>query len=277
MRDQAPYLLAVTSDHHANSTLGLVPEEGVQLDDGGRYIPSKSQRWTWDCWKAFWADVESLRRAEKAKLIAIFNGDLVDGDHHQTSQIVSRNMEVQGYIATRVFSVPKQLKPHKCYVVRGTEAHTGPSGASEESLAKHLHADRAPDDQTWSAWHLRLMLHGLLVDCLHHGRIGTRPWTKQNALSALALHIWMEHIQAGIRPPDVAFRSDRHVFGDSFGAYPTRVVQTPAWQLKTAFAHKVAPESIADIGGILCLVQPDSTYTIIPKLYQPALPEIRTP
>lgn len=274
---EAPFLLAVTSDHHANSTLGLVPEEGVQLDDGGRYSPSKPQRWTWECWNAFWADAESLRRAEKAKLVAIFNGDLVDGDHHQTSQIISRNMEVQGYVAERVFSVPRNLKPHKTYVVRGTEAHTGPSGASEESLAKHLRADREAEERTWSSWHLRLNLHGVLVDCQHHGRIGTRPWTRQNALSALACQIWMEHRLANLRHPDLAFRSDRHVYGDSFGAYPTRVIQTPAWQLKTAFAHKVAPESIADIGGVLCLVWPDTTFQVIPKLYQPALPEVRTP
>jgi len=271
-----PVVLAITSDQHVNSTVGLCPGEGVRLDDGGRYEPHKAQIWLWERWLSFWHDVDQLRRRHKAKLVTVYNGDAVDGDHHQTSQIVSRNMEVQGYMVSRVFSIPRDLKPDTAYMVRGTETHVGPSGASEESLARHLQCERDPVTETWSTWHLRLHVHGRLIDCQHHGRTGTRPWTKQNALSALACQIWMEHRLADERHPDLAIRSHRHVHGDSFDAFPTRLIQTPAWQLKTAFAHKVAAESIADVGGVIVVVYPDGQYEVIPKLYRPDRPPIRS-
>jgi hypothetical protein len=84
----------------------------------------------------------------------------------------------------------------------------------------------------------------------------------------------MEHALRGQRHPDVAVRSHRHVYGDSFDAYPTRVVQTPAFQLKTAFGHKVAANSIADIGGVIFVVAPDGRYEVKPQLFTPTLPKV---
>ena len=45
-------LWAVVSDLHCGSTLGLCPPEGVQLDDGGQYLPSAAQKALWDVRKA---------------------------------------------------------------------------------------------------------------------------------------------------------------------------------------------------------------------------------
>jgi hypothetical protein len=42
--------------------------------------------------------------------------------------------------------------------------------------------------------------------------------------------------------------------------------------LKTAHAHKVAPESIADIGGLIVTITPDGRYDVEAKLYCPELP-----
>ncbi len=272
-----PVLLAVTSDQHAVSTIGLCPPEGVRYDDGGRYTPSRAQFWLWECWEDYWGLVASERRRAKARLVCVFNGDATDGGaHHGTIQTVSDDPEVQAYIAERVFSVPRALKPDKAYMVRGTAVHVGGDSApNETALAKHLRCERDAETDAWAAWHLRLKVNGRLVDFQHHGRSGLRPWTRQNAVSGLAAQIWMEHVTAHEPPPALAFRSHRHEFADSYDAYPTRVVQTPAWQLKTAYAHRVVPESIAHIGGVLCLVEPDGQYTVTPKLYRPALPKAR--
>lgn len=267
-----PVVLAVTSDHHSGSTVALCPPEGVRLDDQGYYKPSKPQLWLWDNWLDFWTKVRDAKAKAKASLVTVFNGDCVDGDHHGTGQIASKNPNAQDYIANKVFAVPMSLKPDHAYMVRGTEAHAGSSGSSEEALAEHIGCERDPNTQLWSHWHLRLRIHGLLVDFQHHGRMGQRPWTQNNVVNLLAAHIWMEHTKAREEPPAIAFRSDRHVFGDSFGGFPVRVIQTPAWQLKTAFAHKVAPESISTIGGIIATIYPDGTYVVKPVLYQAALP-----
>jgi hypothetical protein len=272
--DKKPVIIAITSDLHCGSTLGLCPDEGVRLDNGGAYTPSKAQLWVWECWRKFWKDVAVKRSEQKAELRCVFNGDAVEGDHHHTSEIISRNPEPQSYVSERVFSVPLELKPDRVFVVRGTEAHVGPAGCAEESLGRRIQANRNEATKTWSWWHLRFEVYGVRFDFQHHGRTGTRPWTRASVVGALAAEIFYEHSAAGYPAPHLAIRSHRHVHADSYDASPTRVIQTPAWQLKTAHAHKVAPESIADIGGIIITVYPDGKYDVEKKLYKPELPKM---
>ena len=274
MASKRPVVLAITSDHHTGSTLGLCPPEGVRLDDDGAYNPSKAQKWTWSCWEDYWKAVAAKRADTKADLWCIYNGDLAEGDHHGTSQIISRNPEPAGYVSDRVFSVPGELKPERQFVVRGTEAHVGPAGATEEAWARRMKAEKNQETKTWSHWHLRFSVHGVRFDFQHHGRTGTRPWTRAGALGALAAEIFYEHARTGNPHPHFAIRSHRHTYGDSYDGHPTRLIQTPSWQLKTAHAHKVAPESIADIGGVIITIQPDGSTEVSTKLYRPELPKM---
>lgn len=254
--------------------MGLCPEEGVILDDGGQYTPSKAQIWTWDCWNEYWSDVAKFRKKVKARLYTVYNGDAFDGDHHDTAQIITRHPEPSAYIADRVFGVPKALRPDRQFVVRGTETHTGPSGASEEAWARGIQAEKDVLTDRWSHWRLRMEVNGVRLDFAHHGRVGTRPWTRTNAIAALAAEIFMEHAANGYPYPHLAIRSHRHVYGDSYTAHPTRVIQTPAWQIKNSFGHKVATESLADIGGVIVVVHPDGQYEVVTKLYKPELPPL---
>lgn len=268
-----PILVAVTSDHHCGSTLGLCPPEGVRLDDGGTYRPSKAQKWVWRCWEEYWGRADALRKQHSADLYCCYNGDLFEGDHHHTSQIISRNPEPQAYIADRVFGVPRALSPTATFIIRGTEAHVGPSGASEEAFARSLKAEPDPVSGKWSWWHLRQELHGVLLDFQHHGRMGQRPWTESNVVSLLAAQIFYEHARRKQRYPDLAIRSHHHRHADSGDAHPVRVIQTPAWQLKTAHAHKVAADSLADVGGIFIIIQPDGRWEVLKSLFFPGLPD----
>ena len=65
------------------------------------------------------------------------------------------------------------------------------------------------------------------------------------------MQIAINHWERGEDPPPLAFRSHFHKVVDTHDHHVTRVIQTPAWQLHTAFTHKVVPESLADIGGII--------------------------
>jgi hypothetical protein len=270
-----PVVVAVTADQHTGSQLGLCPSEGVRLDEGGEYRPTKAQLWTWEKWLEYHAAIAQLRKSLKAKLIYVSNGDAVDGDHHGTSQIITRNVESQAYIAHRVFSVPKDLKADEYHVVRGTTIHVGEGGASEEALAKHLKAQRDPVSESWSVWHLRLHIYGRELDFQHHCSVGGLPWTVAGGVARLAFRHRVERIEAGLRPADLIIRSHKHTHLDSYDAHKTRAIVTPAWQLKTSHAHKVAPESIADIGGIAVVVEPDGQYAVQKWLYQPTLPQPR--
>lgn len=261
-------LLVVTSDLHCGSTVALCPPT-VTLDDGGTYQASRAQRWIWQCWNDLWDGVAQMRDTLDARLTCVFNGDAVEGDHHGTSQIVSRNSGVEAAIAREALAVPMGLGPEQTFVVRGTETHVGGSAKAEEALAAHLGAEGDPDAGTHSWWHLRLLLQDVLMDFAHHGRMGQRPWTRSNSVALLAAEIFYEHAARKERWPDLSFRSHFHQFVDSGSAHPTRVIQTPAWQLKTAHVHKKHTESLADIGGVATVIRDGRITEVRPLLFTP--------
>lgn len=271
-----PVFLLVAGDPHPGSTLAPCPPEGVRLDDGGTYHPSKAQDWLWECWCDALRTAGERRREAGAEMIVVLNGDLAEGDHHNTSQVISKNPEAQAYVMERVFGQIKDLSPDRVFVVRGTEAHVGSSGSTEEALARRLGAERDEETRNWSRWHLRLDIHGTLNDFQHHGRASSRPWTEMSAAASLALQIYLEHVRRGLRHPDIAWRSHTHKRFDSHDAHPTRVIGVPSFQLKTAYAHKVAPESISQIGMYHALFRENERPTIWDQMYLPALPKVVT-
>lgn len=270
-----PIIIAVTSDQHCGSTVALCPPT-IALDDGGTYDASKAQRWLWDSWQDFWQRVADRRRAHKATLIQVFNGDLVEGAHHQSTQVLSGNPTAQAAVVNETLRIPLALKPNHLFFIRGTEAHVGPSAAFEERIAIGLAKDKRPvvrEEATGngSHWHARLDVQGCRFDFAHHGRMGQRPWTKGNVVLNLAAEIFYTHAAAERPHPHLAVRSHLHQFFDTQGAHPTRLIQTPAWQLATAYIHRLAPGAIADVGGLIILVD-GGRFTVEPVLYRPDAP-----
>ena len=260
-----PIVLAVVSDVHAGSTVAVAPPV-VRLDDGGEYRASKAQLWLWQCWQDYWKRVAEVRKEAKASLYTIFNGDLLDGDHHNTSQILSRNPEAQSAVLRACMEAPLSLKPDKIFVVRGTEAHNGKSNAGEEGVARRWRDDGLPvvgDDDTGTAshWHLRRIIGGVRLDVAHHGRTGQRAHTEGNAANLYAHDILLHHAKDGDPHPDLVFRGHYHRFNDSYDMCPVRVVTTGAFQLATGYVHKVAPDSLATIGGAIVVIR-DGSYTV---------------
>lgn len=271
MSKTKPVVVACVSDIHCGSTLAACPPEGVVLDDGQTYLPSKAQMWLWEHWCDYWGEIYGVARDAGADVWAIYNGDLFEGSHHGTTQIVSAHPEPQAYVAGRVFGVPHAFHPRHTFVVRGTEAHVGPSGSTEEAFAASIKAEKNQESGRWSWWHLKLDIYGIRMDFQHHPSTrGSLPWTRPQAAQRLAFRIWSEHRLRELPHPHLAFRSHLHVHSDSYDAYPTRAIITPAWQLKTAHAHKVASDSIADVGGVLVLVEPDGKYAVRNVLFPPA-------
>jgi len=204
-------ILGIASDEHCRSTIGLIHPLGVPLSDGGHYTPSKGQHWLWTAWVRGWDMVADLAEKHNAPVWWINNGDLVDGDHHNTPQIVSRDSVPEREIVRRVLDVPLGLNPERTFIIRGTESHVGPNASSEESIARALSdsypVEVEPETGNFSWWHLMMEVEGVFVDVLHHGRAGYRPWTQQNATNLLAAQITMERVANGERLPDLAIRS----------------------------------------------------------------------
>lgn len=248
------HIVAVVSDLHCGSTVGLHSDQPTLLDDGAFYHPSPAQLWLWQHWVTYWARVKKVAKGHH--LHVVLNGDAVDGNHHGTTQIASNHPGIQHTILGNVMDhVWQTVQPHSVVVVRGTEAHVGPSAANEEAFAFGL-SQRGftvpkTSDNRYSHWHFHGQYGQHLLDFTHHGRLGQRLWTKSNPSNGLAFEIWAEHAMQGKPHPRLAIRSHFHRHADTFDAYPTRLIQTPAWQLATAFVHRIAPDTMADIGGLI--------------------------
>ena len=268
-------VIAVVSDLHAGSTVALCPER-VTLDDGGEHLASKAQRWLWSNWIDFWQRVKEARGRNDGLLLVV-NGDLTEGDHHRTTQILSGNPTAQATVVNEDLRIPLALKPTGIAIIRGTEAHVGPSAAFEERIAVGLRKDGWPvyrdeDTGTCSHWHLPMTVNGVRLDFAHHGKYGTRPSTKLNTVAALAFDIFTTHALDGRPHPHLAFRSHMHQHADTHDLYPTRLVQTAAWQLKTAYVHRInTMGKLSDIGGYIVACE-GGRYELESVLYRPAAP-----
>lgn len=260
-------VLAFVSDVHAGSSVAVCPPS-VHLDDGGSYVASNEQVQLWRCWGEFWNRVDEVRNEHDAKLWAVFNGDLTEGDHHGTTQILSGNPTAQAAVVDACMAVPLKLSPDRLFFVRGTEAHVGKSACYEERIARGLQKDGRPVEGeptagTASWWHLRLDVNGLLVDVTHHGRTGQREHTRANAANLYAHDILLGHVKDGHPIPGLCVRAHFHKWMDSWDSVPQlRVIGMPCWQLATAYVHKKVPDSLSDIGGLIVVVDEDGSYEV---------------
>ena len=246
-------VVAVVNDVHAGGSTAVCPPV-VQLDDGGAYQASKVQLWLWQNWHDYWARVAKVRGDDE--LYVVFNGDLFDGDHHGTAQILSRHPEAQSAVLRACMDAPLALEPDKIFVVRGTEAHNGKSNSGEEALARRWRDDGLPvvgDPETGTAswWHLRMEVAGTRFDITHHGRTGMRAHTEGSAANLYAHDILLHHVKDGDPPPHLAIRAHYHRFNDSGDACPVRVITNGCWQIGTAYVKKVAADSLSHIGGLI--------------------------
>ncbi len=254
--------LVVISDLHAGCRVGLCPTHGVTLDDGGQYFPSALQMKLWQMWRSFWDEfVPEATRGKPFDLVV--NGDAIDGVHHGSTTQVSHNLADQLRIAHEILE-PVVRRAENYYHVRGTEAHAGKSGATEEELARSLGAVTNRDGQSarFELWK-RAGRH--LVHVLHHLDGGGNA--ESTAIFRELVDTFTESARWGRRPPDVIVRSHRHRYikveiptglskGAERGREPTPIaacVVTPGWQGKTPYAWKVAGARLQtpQFGGVV--------------------------
>jgi hypothetical protein len=256
--------LIVISDIHAGCQLGLCPPNGVVLDEGGRYKPNRVQRKVWEYWRYFWdVWVPVVTRGED--FAVVLNGDALDGRHHGSTHQISQNLTDQKKIAYEMLAPVAGLAKNGYYHIRGTEAHSGPSGENEEQLAKDLGAVPNTEGQ-YARYDLWKQVGGGLVHLLHH--IGT---SSSNAYEATAINKELteefnEAARWGERAPDVIIRSHRHrqikvTVPTARGEGIAEV--TPGWQAKTPFTWRIAGGRLAppQFGGLLVKQGDEELYT----------------
>jgi hypothetical protein len=258
-------LLALMSDSHSNSTLGLCSPEAA-LPEGQTVALSKAQQWLWQCFEDFQRAIVREYRAGD-RLYGVHVGDGPDMNF-RTAQL--HTTDPGGAVSLFVETIRpfRELCEDGWWLVRGTEAHGGTSGNLEELAARLLEATHYPaDNKLASCWLLRLELAGVKLDLTHHGPLGRLPWTKANGLMRVASEIIDAHVEAGEVVPDLAVQGHNHIWADTgTNRRRLRAISLPCWQLPTSYGFRVSPRRSTDIGGALVICE-DGRFEVQPFLY----------
>lgn len=250
------HILAFFSDTHCGSTLGLCPPSW-SLKEGGTYSFNEGQKWLWSRWTRFRANLKAAREAAVNPYVTLVgNGDMTEGTHHGTTELVSSAKLEHVRIARKVLDPLVQLSD-EFYVTRGTPSHVGQSAELEELVAEDLGAiqpDRAwtQSKNSFTHWDLNLVRHGIRFNAAHHGKIGRLAWTRTNGLNSATAHFLMNCLKTGTPPPHFILRAHNHLYVDTFKTFKTtRSIGQPGFQLKTGFIHKIEPGGPADVGWVI--------------------------
>lgn len=226
-----PALLVVMGDTHFGGFTAVSPPE-VQTDSGQVVKGNKIQAAMYALWLQDFQNIK--KRLTGKRLIVVHMGDVIEGEHHDALAHLP-DVKDQESLAV-VMLTPWRNLSDKFYMIKGTEAHAGGQHMSERRIAHELAA-------TSLDFHLPLDVDGTLCDFAHHSSGTART---------IGLQIIEDCISDGQPIPRYVFRAHRHVIVDSGEHWPLmRVMTIPAWQLRTSYGWKVAPNKRAALGMVV--------------------------
>lgn len=239
--------LILVGDTHIGCQMALCPPGGARLDGGGLYMPTPWQLSLWEHWEAFWG--EWVPRVTRGEPYAVCHmGDVIDYIHHGAVTQWSHSITDQERAAEEILTPVVKACGGRYYQLRGTEAHSGPSSQSEESLAKAIGAipNSAGQFARHELWKFvgsdRLKRRRALVHLAHHiGTTGRTHYETSAPMAELA-EAYTEAGRWGDRPPDVVVRAHRHralKIGIPSKDGEAISLITPGWQGKTPFVYRI--------------------------------------
>ncbi len=262
--------LVVVSDTHGGCQFGLCPPEGARLTEGGGYHPNALQKVVWSWWEEFWGLgnrkdgwVQEVCRGEP--FAVAFNGDALDGVHHDSVTQWTHNLADQEELIYRVLRPIVDLCEGRYYHLTGTEAHSGKSGQHEEQLARRL---GAISDETgrYSRYELWVRVGRGLAHLTHHIGVAGSMHYESTALMRELTEAYVESGRWNNEAVDWVCRSHRHrnaeVRVQTHKGFAT-VFTTAAWQLRTPFSFRIAGarQSLPQIGGSLMRCGDEDLFT----------------
>lgn len=236
-------VVAVLSDLHAGSVVALMPPTFTTANDQ-EVKQNPLQAWYWECYKKTLNWIDDVVYDDPAALI--LNGDLIEGDHHRTTEIISRDIGDHIEIA-RLLLQPVTMRFNKTFITRGTECHTG---NVEATLGKALKAEENPETGKPVFDRLTLDVCGTRLVARHHVTTTSRPWLESNGLGMELAAEQLHAVRNGERMPSVLCVAHRHVAGHVVTG-DGLCLATPAWQGMTRHTHKVVPAARCKTGAYI--------------------------
>jgi hypothetical protein len=249
-------VICLPSDTHSGSTLGLMPPKQFCLHEGGFYDPTPGQKLIWNQWTECWEKIKKERK--NSDLIVVHGGDLVEGIHHDTVQIISPRIDEHEDVARLcldwAFRKVGFHKGDKYYQIGGSGAHAGNGSSSEERIAKDFDGaiplwkqqvyDEEGDKINGRFTHDRLYrsINGVVFDISHHGgSIGQRAWTTENGLYNKLKSIYFSCLENKMPMPRYWIRGHNHVYvrAEYRGKLGTITgIMLPGFQIRTDYCYR---------------------------------------
>jgi hypothetical protein len=224
-------LLVVLSDLHCGSTKGLLPPGFVTLE-GQEVGQNVFQRFLWECWQKANTFIDQVAGTSRWGLV--LNGDLLEGNHHGTREIISPEVADHRKAAMQVLR-PLAKQAAKVFVVRGTECHVN---NHEVGIGEELHAVKNPETGLHAFDRLTIDIHGVRCVFRHHIATTTRRSLSATALSTQLAEEQLEAVNNGEPLPRVLGCAHRHK-PDNYEGDNGMCFVSPAWQVLTRHGHKV--------------------------------------
>lgn len=229
-------IAVIVSDTHCGSHTGLLPE-GVEGFEGHEFRLNEFQKWLLECWNHL--HEEAIPKIVQGDpWVGIVNGDMIDGDHHKTKEIVSREIGDHIAIAEKSFERFAEMS-EKLFIVEGTDSHTG---TVEHAIGCRLGAEKDPLGR--GAWkELPIEIHGCYGVVRHHITATSRPYLEGSQFSInIGVEI-MEAARHGDKIPKWFARAHRHRHGKYEDGHSLMVI-TGGWQGRSRWLRNRMPAAV---------------------------------
>lgn len=228
--------LVILSDLHVGSDVALWPKDFVS-EAGVPIGMTDFQKWLHECWTDC---LKWITKATDGKPFdLLFNGDLVEGIHHRTIQIMTPNVADQSE-AVRMLIEPLTRKAAATYYILGTECHTR---NDEMRISRMMGGRKDPSTGQHAFNRMEAEFGSTLVAAAHHMPATSRPYLEASAHGIVLGAEIQERARCGKRPPDVVVHAHRHTHG-VWSDGMKMSMSTGAWQGLTRHGNKVVPHAI---------------------------------
>ncbi len=265
-----PHVFWMFGDPHWGSTLAGLPPSGIQIRDGVSATPGPIQR---DMWARMIQHRDDIRRytepwrQDGAKVHLMVMGDVVDGDHHSTDQIIGRSEGSHIECARQGLTALLDDSIDTIHFISGTTSHVGRGAGLERAIAGSMRERGWPvvecpfkDAGTVWPWLYVKMPTGWRFHFAHHGRAGQREHTRKSYSAIFAYEVHGAHVNDGRESPDISFRAHNHKMVDSGPDHRgiTRAIGNGCWQATSDWALQKV-ESRPDFGGFTMVIHDEMT------------------
>lgn len=220
-----PLLIFPIADPHVGSTTGLHPNyikrDGlwISVDEAGgwyyknnpRYYLNSKQVRLWRHYEKATNAIAEIRRKNNCDFLILIMGDAIDGDHHATHQLATKNEgeQTETFISLMNWTLEKigfEAGRDKLAVIEGTESHTRDN---EEIIGQRLPAEKFKDGSSCTPF-IEMDIQGNLFWFYHHGAAAGYSYNRGKGLLNYITRIYTDRRMNQQRPPNFVMTADKH-------------------------------------------------------------------